>query len=310
LNRGDFIGMMSNTVEMDRGMINEVKDLIELFPYFQSAHMLLLKGLHNTEDVKFKNQLNQSALFIADREVLYYLLNRKPETANEHSAVSLQQDINMPEDIADHQQVVLESGMSSADLIAELDGNDLLSSGEENEDDTITAGTEPQVIATDSLTDESASVVLVLDDGEHHVEETFVYMDPTFLVQGNEDLLELDLSEKEAEAAGYDSPSEDTADTEQKEQGKVSQADLIDRFILTNPRISPVREKSDTPVEDISKPYVEDTGGLVTETLARIYVTQGYYSRAIDIYERLSLKYPEKSSYFATQIEKVKELIK
>jgi len=302
--------MISNTVELDRGMINEVKDLIELFPYFQSAHMLLLKGLHNTEDVKFKNQLNKSALFIADREVLYYLLNRKPGEVSDQSGSPPPDDTNMTEDVADHQQVVLESGMSSADLIAELDGIDLSSSGDDTQNGSVTTDIEPLVIATDSLTDESASVVLVLDDGEHHVEETFVYMDPTFVVKGNEDLLELDLTGKEPETAGDDSAFEAADVAEREEPGKVSQADLIDRFILANPRISPPGEKSDAPVEDISKPYVEDTGGLVTETLARIYVTQGYYSRAIDIYERLSLKYPEKSSYFATQIEKVKELIK
>ena len=310
MNRGDFIGMISNTVKMDRGMINEVRDLIELFPYFQSAHMLLLKGLHNSEDVKFKNQLNQSALFIADREVLYYLLNSKQDAVLEETDVSPGHDEEYDGDPTDHQQVVLESGMSSADVIAELDGTGLLASEGENENEAVTAGTETQVIVTDSLTDESASVVLVLDDGDHHVEETFVYMDPTFVTNIEEDLLELDLGEEEAETAGEGAISKDSSVTEQLKQEKMSQADLIDQFILTNPRITPAREKTDTPLEDISQPYVEDTGGLVTETLARIYVTQGYYSRAIDIYERLSLKYPEKSSYFATQIEKVKELIK
>jgi hypothetical protein len=68
--------------------------------------------------------------------------------------------------------------------------------------------------------------------------------------------------------------------------------------------------KAYVPSEDISKPFVEEAGGLVTETLAKIYVNQGYYSKAMDIYEKLSLKFPEKSSYFASQIEKVKEYIK
>ena len=93
-------------------------------------------------------------------------------------------------------------------------------------------------------------------------------------------------------------------------QRKQVQADLIDKFIIANPRIEPVRDKTDKPVEDISQPFTEEKGEFVTETLARIYINQGYYSKAIDIYEKLSLKYPEKSSYFATQIEKVKELNK
>ena len=88
------------------------------------------------------------------------------------------------------------------------------------------------------------------------------------------------------------------------------QSELIDKFIIANPRIEPVKDKSILHLEDISKPFAEKEGGFVTETLARIYVNQGYYSKAIDIYEELSLKFPEKSSYFASQIEKIKEDIK
>ena len=50
--------------------------------------------------------------------------------------------------------------------------------------------------------------------------------------------------------------------------------------------------------------------GLYTETLAQIYAQQGYYQQAIEVYSKLSLLYPEKSAYFASRIEKIKELIK
>ena len=47
---------------------------------------------------------------------------------------------------------------------------------------------------------------------------------------------------------------------------------------------------------------------LMTETLARIYVEQKNYSSAIQSYKILSLKYPEKSGFFADQIKALKEL--
>ena len=76
MNRNDFLNMIENTVSVDRRMIGEVYELIEIFPYFQSAHLLLLKGLYNTSDVKFENQLRQSAIYAGDREVLYWLLQK------------------------------------------------------------------------------------------------------------------------------------------------------------------------------------------------------------------------------------------
>lgn len=48
--------------------------------------------------------------------------------------------------------------------------------------------------------------------------------------------------------------------------------------------------------------------GFYTETLALIYAEQGYYEQAIKIYSQLILAYPEKSAYFASLIEKLKNI--
>ena len=63
--------MIEDTVPVNRQMIGEVYELIDIFPYFQSAHLLLLKGLHNNADVKFENQLRNSAIHVGDRELSY-----------------------------------------------------------------------------------------------------------------------------------------------------------------------------------------------------------------------------------------------
>ena len=58
----------------------------------------------------------------------------------------------------------------------------------------------------------------------------------------------------------------------------------------------------------MAKKSLDDSGGLVSDTLARIYINQGNLDKALEAYEQLILKYPEKSGYFAARIQKVKEL--
>jgi hypothetical protein len=310
MNRNDFIRIIRDTGQLDRRMISEVKELLDLFPYFQSAHLLLLKGLNGTGDVKFESQLKQSAIHIADREVLYYLLKSSTKQVQE----KYEENISVPDVVADtpdNLQVVIESGKNSEELINELEKSAVETvQGENSANTSSIVGGHTMLVTAESETDESASVVFLFDSDSEIIEESVTYLDPSFSFPERSDLLELDDEKTNTREVAGSEELEEEFPGGIKDSKKQSQASLIDKFIIANPRIEPVREKPEHPIEDISKPFVEESGGFVTETLARIYINQGYYSKAIDIYEKLSLKYPEKSSYFATQIEKIKALIK
>jgi hypothetical protein len=82
--------------------------------------------------------------------------------------------------------------------------------------------------------------------------------------------------------------------------------DLIAQFIESNPRLKPPLVVPENQ-EDISLKSLAEPEDLITEPIAKIYLSQGHIDKAISIYEKLSLKYPEKSSYFAGQISKIKK---
>jgi transposase-like protein len=86
---------------------------------------------------------------------------------------------------------------------------------------------------------------------------------------------------------------------------KASMEAIIDKFLDEEPRISKPQKNFFSPV-NMAKQSITDDENLVTETLARIYEKQGNYSKAIRTYEILALKYPEKSSYFASLILELK----
>jgi hypothetical protein len=278
--------------------------------------MLLLKGLKDNEDIKFEKQLRSSSVYIADREVLYYLLktekNLEPDKENisDEAKSVFTQDSSNPGEIPDTEQTVIETAKNSDFLITEFEKDKEKPEGEEPESEDLTVVSHSVLVQGNSENDETDRVILIMDENSQGEEEKIFFMDPGFSIPEKSDLLELEngnytQSDDEEQVIEIAKP-----ETDRKGSRKQLQSELIDKFIITNPRIEPVREKSNLPVEDLSMPHVEEKESFVTETLARIYVTQGYYSKAIDIYEKLSLKFPEKSSYFAAQIEKVKEYIK
>ncbi|HRT89027.1 MAG TPA: hypothetical protein P5257_02815 [Bacteroidales bacterium] len=312
MNRAEFIGLMHDPSGISAEIMPALKELASIYPWFQSAHLLLLKGMKQTGDVRFENQLRQSALSIANREVLYYLLHPvdvQGRTVDMNHGAEPVMAAEIKSEPDENLQVVIDSGRNSEEIIKMLE--------KETSRKPATEGNLQEVttiyLTTDSEIDNSASITIVSDDGETRSEETVFYMDPSINAEPVTDLLELSPDEEI-------SPVTDAADETEipavkapdPVRRKIIQTELIEKFIAANPRIETVRDKKDdtAPVTDLSESFTEERGRFVSETLAKIYVSQGYFSRAIEIYEKLSLKFPEKSSYFAAQIEEVKKLIK
>lgn len=82
--------------------------------------------------------------------------------------------------------------------------------------------------------------------------------------------------------------------------------EVIEKFIREEPMIQPLQaEKLD--LENKARKSSEDQYSLVTETLAKIYTEQGLYPKAIEVYKKLVLKYPEKNAYFAARITELEK---
>lgn len=87
---------------------------------------------------------------------------------------------------------------------------------------------------------------------------------------------------------------------------RVPSSQLIDNFIRQDPRITPNKSTFYSPV-NMAKKSVQEPEDLVTETLAKVYAGQGNYAKAIQVYEKLRLKFPEKKLYFASLIQELKD---
>ncbi|GGP03950.1 hypothetical protein GCM10010992_14320 [Cloacibacterium rupense] len=81
-------------------------------------------------------------------------------------------------------------------------------------------------------------------------------------------------------------------------------AEIIDKFIEENPKISQLKEDAHYVVKE----KAGDISHLMTETLAKLYVEQRLYTKAITAYEALKKKHPERQDEFEVKIQEIKEL--
>ena len=235
----EYIGTLKGSATAQK----QLRQLVERYPYYQAARLLLLRSLYDAHDPSFGQELRKAALYVPSRKVLYSLIE------------------------ADRLKPMPETKIHKA-----------------NED------TEDNIDRTYSLIDNFLTTQVDEEEtpkkrkSRPTVDASTDYM--TYLQQIENDTMQ------ESETTGNEAYG----------------SRVIDDF-LTQGKIT----LQEHPDEELQRPQIEDEEGgneeVLTETLARIYIKQGKYDKALEIIQRLSLKYPRKNRYFADQIRYLEKLI-
>lgn len=309
-----LVKYINNPDLLDDSSIVDITLLAESYPFFQTAQILRAKNLYNLSPENIKPVLNYTAAYVTDRKILYYLIHPIEKNKTEEPIASIELEPIETEPDSDRKNPEKEVKETIRENIS-----DTLN----NQKDYLKASTGDEI-------EFSTSINLKKEYGEGiELDEYVVEINNN----DNDEFIELidtdktsiepeqQLEQKPKEAAP---PKTDedilklinkgvVPEDLQGTIGKLSYSQkkknsIIDNFIKTNPKINPVTEPA-SKLKDFSKESVQENDHLITDTLANIYLKQGNYAKAIFAYEKLSLKYPEKSAYFADQIEEIKRLI-
>ncbi|MBI3135936.1 MAG: hypothetical protein HYZ14_14755 [Bacteroidetes bacterium] len=320
-------------------------EIRDKFPYCGTLHLLYLKALSLGNDLQFEEHLRYAAIHVADRERMYYLIHSgKNEPVTESETTEIPAEITPVFEPADLTKPVpeTETVISEPDITPkeELTTTDQETTAEEaladNRPNLLDAAPDLIEIAytQDLAAEEKAHASQSLTTVSEAVKPETTAADEAKLPPEKQPETAPDLSklsfiewlhykqtkvlptkaesetntEKPAELSNdlKDQAAEKPEKTKKTGLSRLDVDALLNKFITEEPSISRPTANFFSPTKT-AKQSLEEAPDLVTETLAKIYVLQKNYAKAIQAYEQLSLVYPEKKTFFATRIQKIKE---
>lgn len=301
--------------------IRDIAELIKKYPFCSSLYVLQLKAMALANDLDFERQLKLSSIHAHDREHLYQLIHSgeqaeqveirtetEPEVIYEITTEVVEKiDITPSEpkievvefiDQTPTEKEAVEPTLEENELIPDIfntlmDANFVDSEIEELPD---------HKTIEDKPKEEEKEIEPVQAEAKTEPEKIETPAENLTFSQW------LRLKQKGTHNTTEAAPIEETV-KEEKPVLKNTVDALLEKFIRDEPRIS-------KPIKDFYNPAknarqsIEESDDLVTETLAEIHVLQKNFQKAISAYEKLILLYPEKKTFFASRIEKIREEIK
>jgi tetratricopeptide (TPR) repeat protein len=285
MHKDEWLIYLNQPGRLNRDTLHKILRVKEDYPYFQTARLLAVKNRFLIGDEGFQAEMEAAAPYVTDRRVLYdliYPLHEPEQPAEQEKPNAATLRDNLSNLLASQLKELELIDPAEADLLPEM----MLDAGNLLQQDLPASQESPSLTEPDLFMIESDADAH--DDTETNENRSFTEW--------------LNLLDQPVSTAETTSPAKPQAEPVNKG------TELIDKFIEANPRLQPRQDSQ--PHIDISEESVREHDGIFTDTLARIYIKQGLYSKAIFAYEKLILKYPEKSGYFADQIESIKNLTK
>lgn len=278
-----FYELLRKCREVEGFGLNELEKLLSDHPYFSTGYILKAMIRKEQEHLDAENAIRQAAAYAGDRRVLYDLLHggyRSPD--NDETPI---EDVGRVEA---HPRIE-NSGISRKEIPAEPTEEPAEMKLPEEKKKTSKhkkkSSPKPKPKGTPGTSNKKKTVPPV---GKH----SFVGW--------------LKMAGKQDQAGKI--PAGEVSRDPQKSKHELNWG-LLDKFLENDVTIRPkkqFREKDDER-SDVSQDSTAEHDEFMTETLAKIHEGQGHLDKAIEIYRKLSLKYPGKSSYFAALIEDLKK---
>ena len=240
----DLIGIMKGKIPFNGETLSELTELVEEYPYFQTAHLLHTLNLQANRDTRFPAKVAKTTCYVNDRRKFFYWVENDFFSSSLIESIEKKQEsaLGTPFDLVEFFLSERE-GITKKDLLSPI------------------INTNDQLVSTD-------------------------YM--SYLL------------------------SDETVSQESVEVTPMQHQDTIDKFLSENGE-TPIKIHLDNLEDEEEAPdfnldeVSEDS--FFSETLAKIYLKQKKYEKALEIIRKLNLIYPEKSIYFADQIRFLEKVI-